>query len=79
MEQLSKVVHIAIYSISYNAGKSSAKRAPSPTVPWAGDTNCYLVLGLSFEGGIFNEQNTTLGRRLLGGPPTRRTKSEVAS
>ena len=32
MEQLSKVVHITVYSISFYAVKSSAKRALGPIV-----------------------------------------------
>ena len=63
MEQLSEVVQVVVYSMGYTAGKSSAKWAGSDNIVARPQilphTNRYLVPGLSFEGGIFNEQQTT--------------------
>ena len=41
-------------------GKETSLAQPTPKrVPKSAHTNRYLVPGLSFEGGIFNEQQTT--------------------
>ena len=63
MQQLSAIVHIAAFSVSYKPGKSLAKRTLAPTVSQPGDklrpTPTATMTGLSFKGGIFKEQQPT--------------------